>query len=368
MPMGTTSSLRWDGFACSRLSEVWDQPFCDDERVREGEADGLVERFARHGLRTYVRAVGGSGVVDRVRPHRGVEISVVNCVLPEMDRRAYEADEGLLMLYASLSCDMAYRIDGQPTVVMNRPELTLVTIPPGMTFTIDVQGGVRQQRLFALFRHAALASILNLQPERLPQVLRDAAAGEASFGRIVSMPLTPNVASLVADTLDTPLQGEARALQYHGRLIELVAYALHGLQNQPLDRGHGGLRNQRDLELAHRARSRLASDYRKPPDLNALAHELATNANRLRSVFKAAFGVTMTEYCLERRMREAQQLLLRAELSIAQVAERVGYEYPSGFTAAFTDHVGMTPRDYRRLRAPMNIALGDPFGASASRH
>jgi len=43
MPTGTASSLRWDGFACSRLSEVWDQPFCDDERVREGEADGLVE-------------------------------------------------------------------------------------------------------------------------------------------------------------------------------------------------------------------------------------------------------------------------------------------------------------------------------------
>jgi len=368
MPTGTASSLRWDGFACSRLSEVWDQPFCDDERVREGEADGLVERFARQGLRTYVRAVGGSGVVDRVRPQRGVEISVVNCVLPELDRRAYEADEGLLMLYASLSCDMAYRIEGQPTVVMNRPELTLVSIPRGLPFTIDVQGGVRQQRLFALFRHAALASTLNLEPERLPQVLRDAAAGEASFGRIVSMPLTPHVASLVADTLDTPLHGEMRALQYHGRMIELVAYAVHGLQNQPMDHGAGFVRNRRDLDLAHKARERLSRDYRRPPDLGELARELATNANRLRTVFKAAFGVTMTEYCLERRMREAQQLLLRAELSIAQVGERVGYEYPSGFTAAFTEHVGMTPREYRRHRAPVSIALGERLPAADRRH
>lgn len=368
MPMGSAERLRWDGFSCSRLSEVWDQPFCDDDSVREGEADGVVERFARQGLRTYVRAVGGSGVVDRVRPLSGVEISVVNCLLPELDRRSYEADEGLLMLYASLSCDMAYRVEGQTTVVMNRPELTLVSIPRGLTFTIDVQGGIRQQRLFALFRHAALASVLRLQPEGLPQVLRDAAAGEAAFGRIVSMPMTPHVASLVADTLDTPLQGEMRALQYQGRMMELVAYAVHGLQQQAVNAATGVMRNRRDLELAHQARDRLARDYRKPPDLNALARELATNATRLRTVFKTAFGVTMTEYCLERRMREAQQLLLLAELSIAQVGERVGYEYPSGFTAAFTEHVGMTPREYRRHRAPISIALGERAAPPGRRH
>jgi AraC-like DNA-binding protein len=57
-------------------------------------------------------------------------------------------------------------------------------------------------------------------------------------------------------------------------------------------------------------------------------------------------------------MREAQQLLLQGRLSISQVAEAVGYDYPSGFAAAFSAHVGVTPREYRNKRAPISVRLG----------
>ena len=42
---------------------------------------------------------------------------------------------------------------------------------------------------------------------------------------------------------------------------------------------------------------------------------------------------------------------------IAQVAERVGYEHQSSFAAAFSNHVGMSPREYRQHRAPFNLPL-----------
>jgi AraC-like DNA-binding protein len=80
-------------------------------------------------------------------------------------------------------------------------------------------------------------------------------------------------------------------------------------------------------------------------------------------VFKEAFGITMADYCLERRMREAQQLLLEATLTIAQVAERVGYEHQSSFTAAFRGHASMSPREYRQHRAPFSVPLVKPVGA-----
>ena len=66
----------------------------------------------------------------------------------------------------------------------------------------------------------------------------------------------------------------------------------------------------------------------------------------------------MAEYCLERRIREAQQLLLEAALTIAQVAERVGYEHQSSFTAAFQAHVDMSPREYRKHRGAFTLPLG----------
>ena len=350
------SGIRWDAFPESRFSQTWLEPNFESDTFRRGQTQGLIDRFSDRGWRTYVRAAGGSGSVDRVYVRDGVQVSVVNCTLPALDRRTYDADEPLIFLYASLASDLAYHIQGRPPIVMNRPELTLVHVPKGLTLTMDIQGGVRQQRMFALFRHAEIASFLGMNPEKLPSILREAASGSGSFGRIVSVPLNHHVASLVADTIDTPLRGEMRALQYEGRLIELVAYAIDALDAAPTAAA-GAHCTGRDVMLAQRAMDRLSREYRKPPGLDGLARELGTNSNKLRAAFKGVYGVTMNEYCLDRRMREAQQLLLQARLSISQVAERVGYEYPSGFTAAFTNHVGMTPRQYRQHRAPISMQL-----------
>jgi AraC-like DNA-binding protein len=348
--------IRWDAFPETRVSAAWATPDFNDETFRRGEAEGLIDRFSSRGWRTFVRAAGGSGFVDRVLVRDGVQVSVVNCILPGLDRRVYDADEPLILLYASLACDLTYHVEGRTPIVLNGPELTLVHVPKGMPLTIDIKGGVRQQRMFALFRHADISSFLRLRPDRLPPILRDAADGSASFGRIVSLPLSHHVASLVADTIDTPLPAEMRALQYEGRLIELLAFAIDAIGREPAPRpgrASGGL----DATLAQRAMERLSREYRRPPDLDELALKLGTNPSKLRASFKSAFGVTMNEYCLDRRMREAQQLLLQGRLNVSQIAERVGYEYPSGFTAAFTRHVGLTPRDYRRHRVPVTRTL-----------
>jgi AraC-like DNA-binding protein len=362
-PAGRPSQLRWDGYPISRLSDIWASPDFDDPEFRRAEQEGLVDRFAENGWRTFVRVAGGSGTFDRVRVRPGIDVCVVNAVLPGLDRRTYEADEGVLLLYASLACDMKYWVPGQAPIVLNRPELTLVSVPPGLPLTFEIEGSVRQQRMFGIFRPALMAEAFGLPPKVLPKVIHDAAQGISSFGRIVSMPLSHRVAGLVADTIDSPLQGEMRALQYQGRLAELVAYALQALQEKSLGGerpGRGELRTERDADIARRAKERLAREFHKPPDVDALARALGTNPNKLRAAFKAAFGITMADYCLERRMREAQQLLLQGRLTISQISERVGYEYPSGFAAAFAAHVGMTPRDYRRHRAPISVPLVGP--------
>jgi AraC-like DNA-binding protein len=241
-------------------------------------------------------------------------------------------------------------------LVFNRPEVTLVCLPKGRPQTVDITGGMRQQGMVAIFRASAFAARYGLQLADLPPLVRDAVTGTAEVGRIASFPLDHRLAALLADTIDTRLEGEMRVLQYAGRLAELVAYTLDAMQHVPLLRG-SALNRLRDVELAHAALARLEHNFRKPPLFAELAREIGTNQNKLKAVFKEAFGVTMAEYCLERRMREAQQLLLAATLTIAQVAERVGYEHQSSFAAAFSSHVGMSPREYRQHRAPFNLPL-----------
>ncbi len=335
---------------------AWSPLDFDQEASRSSES----RRFSRDGVRSFYASEGGSGTADVVRLGSDVLLSVVNCVLPRLARWRYEPDEALITLRASLSCDVIFRSPGVAPVVFNRPEVTLVCQPAGLPLTVDITGGVRQQGLVAAYRASTFAARHGLQPGDLPALMQDVLAGKGAVGRIASFPMDHRIAALVAETIDTRLDGELRVLQYAGRLTELVAYTLDAMHHTPSLRGASGhpLHRRRDVELAHAAMARLEKDYRRPPRFADLAREIATNQNKLKAVFKETFGLTMADYCLERRMREAQQLLLEATLTIAQVAERVGYEHQSSFTAAFRGHVGMSPREYRQHRAPFSVPLG----------
>jgi len=344
------------GRAEKSTEDAWSPLDFDQEAFRAGASERSFKRFARQGVRTLHAHEGGSGTSDTVRLDKDLLLTVINCVLPRTTRWRYDTDEALIMLRASLCCDVAFEVGSSAQLVFNRPEVTLVCLPKGRPQAVDIAGGARQRGVVAIFRASAFAARYGLELADLPPLVRDAVTGSAEVGRIASFPLDHRLAALLADTIDTRLEGEMRVLQYAGRLAELVAYTLDAMQHVPLLRGTA-LNRLRDVELAHAALARLEHSYRKPPLFAELAREIGTNQNKLKAVFKEAFGVTMAEYCLERRMREAQQLLLAANLTIAQVAERVGYEHQSSFAAAFSGHVGMSPREYRQHRAPFNLSL-----------
>ncbi len=321
-----------------------------------GERAGALKRISRNGARTFYGAVGGAGFFDLVRIGHGTEIQVVNYVTRTMGRRHWKTSEPVIILRAALCGDEVVTVEGSAPTVFDRPELTLICLPKGMRITFERRGGVRHQSVTGIFAPSAFAAAYGLRPEDLPAPIRDAVLGSGAFGRLVSLPLEHRLANLVADTIDTPLDGELRALQYAGRLSELVAYTLHAIGRNAADASRS-LMSWRDADLAQLLVERLARDYRQPPLVDDLARELGASAKKLQAAFKAAFGMTMAGYCLERRMREAQQLLIEAKLSIAQVSERLGYAHQSSFAAAFSGHVRMSPREYRRHRAPVDIPL-----------
>jgi AraC-like DNA-binding protein len=80
--------------------------------------------------------------------------------------------------------------------------------------------------------------------------------------------------------------------------------------------------------------------------------ELARQAALSRSTFFERFrqevGVAPMEYLLGWRMALAKDLLRREKVSVAQVAERVGYSSASTFSVAFARSVGTPPILYAR--------------------
>lgn len=67
-----------------------------------------------------------------------------------------------------------------------------------------------------------------------------------------------------------------------------------------------------------------------------------------RKVFKAVYGVPVYQYMKAYKMKAAAAMLIsEPSLTIAEIAQRTGYDNASKFSAAFKDVIGVTPQSYR---------------------
>lgn len=71
----------------------------------------------------------------------------------------------------------------------------------------------------------------------------------------------------------------------------------------------------------------------------------------MKRCFKSVYGNTIGGWLLEYRMNQAAVLLKTGrEISVAEIAGRVGYDSPSKFALAFRRVMGMSPTEYRNRR------------------
>jgi len=123
-------------------------------------------------------------------------------------------------------------------------------------------------------------------------------------------------------------------------LIEAMRWSTTGSAPQGLLRGLGDDRLKAVLQQMH-------AQVDHPWTIGELANVAALSRSAFFDRFSRTVGVPPMEYLLSWRMELAKQLL-RKDLAIAEVAERVGYASTSTFSTAFSRHVGKPPRLYSR--------------------
>jgi transcriptional regulator GlxA family with amidase domain len=80
--------------------------------------------------------------------------------------------------------------------------------------------------------------------------------------------------------------------------------------------------------------------------------ELATLVNlsssRLGHLFKLQMGVDLSHFLVNERLDKAAELLRQTDLSIKEIAARVGYHHSSSFDRGFQNKFGVPPADFRK--------------------
>lgn len=148
---------------------------------------------------------------------------------------------------------------------------------------------------------------------------------------------------LVADEANGQKPGRELSLS---RLVEvLLIEALRSAETT--EAPPGLLQGLTDAKLGEAIR-----EMHRDPAHNWSVEELAKKVALSRSGFFDRFsrhvGMPPMEYLLGWRMALAKDLLRKDEMSLSEVAERVGYGSASTFSTAFSKHVGQPPGRYAR--------------------
>jgi AraC-like DNA-binding protein len=158
--------------------------------------------------------------------------------------------------------------------------------------------------------------------------------------------ITPAMQLALQQILDCPYQGMMKRMYLESKTLELLAmqFAQWGEEQQSTPTSK--LRAD-DIERVYHAKEILTGCWEDPPSLLELTRQVGLNDYKLKQGFRQVFGTSVCGYLQHYRLERAKQLLAEERLSIAGVAQRVGYASQSHFCYLFKRQFGVTPRTYR---------------------
>lgn len=99
----------------------------------------------------------------------------------------------------------------------------------------------------------------------------------------------------------------------------------------------------------------LNSNFHRKLTSNIIETELTYNFDYLNQVFKKNFNTTIFKMLEKIRIENAKKLISTYDISLAEVAERTGFDNSSYFSKTFKKHTGISPLVYRNEINKQNL-------------
>jgi AraC family transcriptional regulator len=108
--------------------------------------------------------------------------------------------------------------------------------------------------------------------------------------------------------------------------------------------------------------------YSEPLSLADIANSALLSRFHFSRVFKDATGVTPGRFLSAVRIFQAKHMLLTTSMTITEITFAVGYNSLGSFSSIFTDSVGLSPAQFRRMARTGGFELPPPrYGSPRTR-
>ena len=133
----------------------------------------------------------------------------------------------------------------------------------------------------------------------------------------------------------------ASAKIYENMFLLLNEYKrIHASKNRRL------IRDAVKINMIRNAEKILVSRLQDPPTIPVLAKMIGMNQQTLKTGFRQLFGSTINNYVNNQRLEQAGILINGGEMSIAEIANAVGYSNGGYFSRKFKQKYGVTPSKF----------------------
>jgi len=85
-----------------------------------------------------------------------------------------------------------------------------------------------------------------------------------------------------------------------------------------------------------------------PVDLNVLERRLRVSRSTLGRLFRSEAGISPREYWIRRKIHRAKYYLSCTDLSIKEIAYRLGYSSQFHFSGEFRKRLCLSPTEFRK--------------------
>lgn len=123
-----------------------------------------------------------------------------------------------------------------------------------------------------------------------------------------------------------------------GRIVGVVGFT------EPSEVEGGGLRDDAVRSVVDQVRA----DSGKRPRVGDVAMKVGLSERQLGRRFRAAMGMTVQEFVLRTRIRDAANALRETDSELSELALQYGFCDQSAFTHQFKRHLGISPAAFRR--------------------
>jgi len=299
----------------------------------------------RAGVREYVEPQDGDGWWDYFRLSNHLSLSITEAAYRR--DRWISVEGGSFFKIRVLLAGRLLNRDGSTLLVGPQAQLHVCTGARGGGYKIA--GQVPTTLVVLHCGPELLSERLGLPLGEVPDPLRALAGPGLAAGVSNRVSLTPELfrAAQWIHASRYSVLSTVRAAYLEALAMEMVCQIVTDLAAGGSAQSCGRSLLSRDRRRVYEARDYLSQHYTSPPTIPQLARMVGMNQTKLKAAFKQLLNVTMYEYVLQRRMEVAAQMLVEAELSVAEIAYRVGYDYPANFSCAFKRYYGRLPRDWK---------------------